>query len=543
MRYILNATKVAIVLISMLVIAYYIVHYAPSRFFTEFDDAYMYCRYASNFLEGNGYSWNASDGAAYGATSSIYLFLITLIKHCFSMENSFLLSTTSYSAGLIGLLALVTIGYQTGQTISKWHIPILVIPLCLISSSFRYHSFTGMETTTAFAANAILVLSVILYSRKPDKASFSFVLLSAVFAFWVRPDNGVYSLLFPALFLLSIGRFSFRTALIYLLSFASAVGLILLVSFLLFGSSLPVPFYTKSGEFLVGYAGINNWNAVDYLLQFLRDTFPFIAVVILFTRRAKIPELVSILVPVVITFIYYATTVQIMGWFARYYFPSLPFTVMAAFIVLESVLQKRHFPPIRSYLYRVPVLAVLSCITFLNPMRQALSSMWIKSQDGFEVFSAQTCYSSSSDEPLPYLNWWDAILHMSSIVGNLPPGASVAATEYGYISAENPSATIVDMAGLHDMTLVKEGFSSSYILSQQPDLIWMPHIDYTFFNAQLIDDSAFFADYNFYPGIFNYGVAVRRNSELYTVILCSFEKEFSLAYPGAKLGDYLAIPE
>lgn len=56
--------KLIIVFVSLLSIVCFIAIYAPSRLSTEFDDLYMYCRYASNYLSGNGFSWNASDGPA-----------------------------------------------------------------------------------------------------------------------------------------------------------------------------------------------------------------------------------------------------------------------------------------------------------------------------------------------------------------------------------------------------------------------------------------------------------------------------------------------
>ncbi len=106
----------------------------------------------------------------------------------FTADNSFLLSFTSFSTGLLGLAVLVFAGYKSGKLLSKKHLPLLVVPLCLVSTSFRYHSFTGMETTLAFLANAILILSVVLYSSKPGETRFVFMLLASVLTFMVRPD-------------------------------------------------------------------------------------------------------------------------------------------------------------------------------------------------------------------------------------------------------------------------------------------------------------------------------------------------------------------
>ncbi|MCD6586965.1 MAG: hypothetical protein J7K88_00280, partial [Candidatus Fermentibacteraceae bacterium] len=101
-----QSVKTVVAVISLLSVVYFVAVYAPARLSTEFDDAYMYCRYASNFLEGNGFSWNAADGPAFGATSPVFLFLITVSKSLFTADNSFLLSFTSFSTGLLGLAVL-----------------------------------------------------------------------------------------------------------------------------------------------------------------------------------------------------------------------------------------------------------------------------------------------------------------------------------------------------------------------------------------------------------------------------------------------------
>ncbi len=66
--------------VSALAAALFIAVYAPGRMETRFDDAYMFSRYADNFLNGHGFAWNPTDGPSYGITSPVYLFLITALK-------------------------------------------------------------------------------------------------------------------------------------------------------------------------------------------------------------------------------------------------------------------------------------------------------------------------------------------------------------------------------------------------------------------------------------------------------------------------------
>ena len=536
--------KIVIVFASLLSVTFFIALYAPSRMSTEFDDSYMYCRYASNYLAGNGFSWNTSEGAAYGATSPAYLFLITFLKSLFQTENSLLLSLTSCSAGLTGLLLLIGAGYLSGGEgqLAKLHLPRLVIPLCLLSSSFRYHCFTGMETTLAFASNSFLVLSVVFYRRNSNLRAYTILLLASVFTFMVRPDNGVYAVLFPVLFLLSVNKFTPGQAAIFLLAFCAGVGLLLLLYLNQFGSALPIPFYSKTGDFFKGYAGLRNWNAAEYLLLFLRDVSPFAAVAILFSGKHSLKPLLAIILPVVITFFFFSGSVQIMGWFARYYFPAIPFLVFTAFIAGESYIKHGHSFTCRHALIRISLCILVLFPALYLPAKLVIADWWRAALPSIQLYSPETEYRSSSGEVLETLPWWAAVQYMSDIVGKLPSGIKIAATEYGYIASENLNAVIIDMAGLHDRELVEHGFTSEKILSRLPDMIWMPHTDYTFFRKELLDDPIFQADYEYYPGVFNYGIAVRRNSDSYAEIIASLGSTFSEAYPGSVLSDYLGLP-
>jgi len=399
-----------------------------------------------------------------------------------------------------------------------------------------------METTLSFASNALLVLSVLLFGKKPGATTFIAVLLCSVLTFTVRPDNGVFALLFPSLFLLAGGRIRIKRALLLAGLFAAAVGILLFVYAGLFGSALPVPFYAKSGGFFKGYAGAANWNAVGYILTFLRDTAPFTAVVILLAGRKKALELLSVLVPLFITFIYLSSTVQIMGWFARYYFPSIPFVVLSAYVVLKEAMTNRIRLTAGYLAKRIAVLLLVFLPVFCSPVRTGLMGLWIKAHSQTTLLTQDTEYRTVSGRLPKSIPWWDLISYMASLVGELPEGVTVAATEHGYLASENMHAVIIDMAGLHDIELARSGFSSERILSQEPDLVWLPHTDYTWFRKALLDDPVFQDGYDYYPGVMNYGIALRRESPLHDEMLSALESVFQRAYPGGTLGDFLAVP-
>jgi hypothetical protein len=51
---------------------------------TDFDDAYMYLRYAHNLLAGEGVAWNPGEGSVFGVTSLLHLALLTGLRWLFA---------------------------------------------------------------------------------------------------------------------------------------------------------------------------------------------------------------------------------------------------------------------------------------------------------------------------------------------------------------------------------------------------------------------------------------------------------------------------
>ncbi|PIE52176.1 hypothetical protein CSA37_07975 [Candidatus Fermentibacteria bacterium] len=93
-------TPVAIAGASLLV--FFLAVYAPERIGTRVDDAYMYIRYAENFISGHGFAWNISEVPAYSITSPLFLFFITALRSIFHAGAPVLLSITSLSASIVG---------------------------------------------------------------------------------------------------------------------------------------------------------------------------------------------------------------------------------------------------------------------------------------------------------------------------------------------------------------------------------------------------------------------------------------------------------
>ena len=77
---------------------------------TDFDDAYMYSRYADHLLAGQGMAWNAGEASVYGVTSLLHLAVVTLVKIVFPwLAPASVLQVASGGAAMGFLAALIGI--------------------------------------------------------------------------------------------------------------------------------------------------------------------------------------------------------------------------------------------------------------------------------------------------------------------------------------------------------------------------------------------------------------------------------------------------
>ncbi len=74
-------------------------------------------------------------------------------------------------------------------------------------------------------------------------------------------------------------------------------------------------------------------------------------------------------------------------------------------------------------------------------------------------------------------------------------------------------------------------------MRRRPDLIWMPHWDYTGMIRALLDDAELRSDYVFYPDALTYGVAVRADARALRELWAA---RFADVYPGLSMDDYAA---
>jgi hypothetical protein len=539
--------------LSVLILLYHFVAYVRQSQVTTFDDAYMFMRYANNFLAGHGLAWNPDGVQTYGTTSLLYLMLVVVLRAAFPAAGSTVL-LTSASAGL-GLAALVVLvltctRFATSKVLRNAFLPVSAVlaAVFVLSPVFRFHAVTGMDTTLSLLCNSLLILATLQWVRAESRYTWLLTVLAGYLCFLARPDNLVYAVAFPAccaLFLTGEGRIP--RAARHVAGLCALLALDAALKAGIYGHPLPLPFYAKASGYYEGYVGAYQWNPVVYLFQIGMLVLPFLAAVAFTLRGASVRILCAFLAPVAVTFAYYFSVMQIMGSYGRYYFPAVPFFVVGSFLVVDHYVRRWAesglTEPVGRQLARVAVIVVLVA-TIPQP---AVHEAAVQAYQGLfsrapREYSPSTRYATPSEQPLPELGWWVAIQEVSQIAASLPAGTKMALSEFGYVGASAPQVHIVDPVGLHDPYFAHNGFSAAELFRREPDLIWFPHPHYTKIVASMLDSRELWEQYDFYPGAFDYGLAVRRDGPNRDAITSAVRASWEKRYGSREMVEYLATP-
>jgi len=508
-----------------------------------FDDAFMFVRYSDNFLQGNGFKWNKEDDFFYGCTSLFYLFLVTVFRWALaSLDIENILRLSAYSLGTLAIFLVPFIVKEIKERITPTDF-LLALLFSLLYYIFIadivYFNRIGMDTTASLFLNSLLCLSVLIYVNKSSVKTSLFMACCAYAAWMVRPDNLIFAVLCPGMAIFYIKRFRFSKDFII---FVSILGFLLLVDFsikfLIYGDVLPVSHYVKTKSFYDGYLGHYKWVPIQYLSNVISWVMIFIPVIILKSNKKTLPILAIFLVPVLLTFSYYQNVLQIMGFNSRYYFPSLPFILCAVIYVWFRGNSLKEINIVRL----VSTILVLS-VSFLTVQRLDEKVAEIDMQ-GRE----DRVYGYEPERKMNFLNeerkklyHQDTFRNVSEMMSDMPEGVILSASEVGRVAAFNPHIQVIDTVGLQNIVFAKEGFSIEFLLSLEPDIVWMPHFDYSRIRADIYDSENFWRDYQVYPELYRYGIAIRKKSPYFLEIVRAFKKSVSRHYEIEIIERYQAI--
>ena len=549
-----NTHNIILVLILSGLIIYYInlVKIAGS---TTFDDAYMFIRYADNFLRGHGVAWNPDGIQTYGTTSFLYLAIIIAARIILQNFNpGVLLTILSASLGLMAIAALAyTCNHFARSSLLKNSFLLLATIFTayfVISPVFIFHMTSGMDTTLSLLCNTLLVFAVMGWICQKDKYTLflALTIFASYLAYLARPDNIIYAFIFPLLGIILLSDSDKKRRLFHFFGWLFLVlATDTLIKFIVFHDPLPLSFYAKSSGYYEGYSGAYKWNPISYLFEFGGFVLPFLIVIVFSLTKHTLKLFATFTIPVILTFAYYFSVIQIMGFEARYYFPAAPYLIVVSFLMLDHYLEAEAVSTdkesIRLKTLRVAVVFLIISIVSQSTMKTIASDVYKRLViSSMHTYTPSTKYIIPASRPLPERGTWPMVLAIAKISEALPNGTTFAQSEYGYVGADAPNIHIIDIVGLHDPYIAHHGFSINEFLDREPDLIWFPHSDYTNIVASIIDSKEFWEQYDYYPGAFDFGLAIKKEGPKYQEIYNIINKSWREIYEPRRMKDYLARP-
>lgn len=457
---------------------------------TIYDDAFMFLRYANNILDHGVYGWNFDENS-YGCTSILYTFWILIWQALFEIgieeaQALLMLSSLAFSfAGVFLFTRILKILFPDNPSYWSW--------ILLLTASFPFlgNSLNGMDTTLAFFSTSLMLFVWLRHSLTDRKVSPFLLGLVSYLPFLVRPDTGVYVLLFPILWIISQKEFHLIVR-VYLV-----IGILLaadtLIKWVLFGNPLPLPSYSKSQDYLVGYLGMNMWQIDKYWLYFLATGILPLLTALLFTSGRSLKQAVPFILPMMITLLVLSTKIQIMGSHIRFFYPSFPFLFLAGLIMLRGIRLREN---IRW------VLLIWAGCSFAGIFLSEYYESKIEEEEA-EVYRI-------SDPEIDLTQIYSNDLFFS-LLELLPDGSTVTGSEHGRLAVLFPKLRIMDLVGLHDEEIAHNGYSDEYLQEVNPEIIWLAHDHYVGLNHEIISGTYVKSAYEYFPGVAYYGVAIRKD--------------------------------
>ena len=514
---------------------------------TDFDDAYMYLRYAIHVIAGQGLSWNPGEGSVYGVTSLLHLAAVVLVKLAFpKLAPAAVLQVASggaaigFLAALVATAALCSRHPRLHRNWIFWS-AVLVTPLAF-REAFGFHAVTGMDTMLSALANTALVFCTLQFARTPNRSRALLAALASLLAVLARPDNLLCALFCPVLALVLLApKSKCRPLATYALIFGGLFAVLVLAEWRLLGSPLPLSFFAKQPWYYGGFAGEFAWNPFLFLKVFALSAWPFVVALILFADRDGLRRAFVLLLPALLTMLTLCRFNQIMGHFGRFYYPFLPFFVAAGALEFDAWLGRMRAGRAGGRVTLAWRAGIAIGATLVSSLSLSLTADLYGSRAQAQKLASIDGFHTATQTSLPELDSWQAARAIADMAAAAPAGASFAMSEHGLPGAQAPQTTIIDVLGLHDPYFARHGFSASELFRRKPDVIWLPHSDHTQMLREILDSDDFWNHYAFYPDAFFHGIALRTDSPNFTRLVDLLSEQWQKAYPGIPMADYQAL--
>ena len=511
---------------------------------SHFDDSFMFYRYATNMRHGLGMSWNLDGVHTYGETAPLWGLIVFALSFLpLSAATVLVLGSWICAVGTLAAITWAVVRSAQSDVLKNVAVAagLIAIPL-IISPVFRSNAVTGMETMFAAMLLAIFAGSAVSWCR--DGSSYGWMALAGLALFLTRPESALAVVLLPALFVL-LEHADRRGYVFFLVLFLAGVCCDLAFCRYYFHTALPLSFYMKSGHAYEGY--VRSWHPLGEAARMLFWSWPFFAMIALFGRRSDARLIWSFAIPTVLTFGYLATVTQIMGFDSRYYVPYLPFFAIPAFLVLDRFLASGkgwaiHLQLPSHLLARTGFVCAFGLLLAVLASHRGyiLLAGLDRRIEGRPFLYDPVRLNNSATQALPRAEWIENTNAVANLlVAPLPAGSTIAASEVGYLGVVNPSINVIDLEGLNDPQIALHGFNAANLIARKPDMILMPHDDYTWQRGMLLTDPSLLAQYDVYAGAADYTLAIRKDSACSALLNRQLEVYWRRQYAGYRMSDYL----
>ncbi|MFZ1322524.1 MAG: hypothetical protein WAT71_13290 [Ignavibacteria bacterium] len=390
------------------------------------DDLYIYFRYVNNFTNGEGIVFN-KDVPVEGFSSFSWFMILSFFNVIgLPLEMSAKISGLIFV--FVSLICLFRICNETG--LSDLFLP--AVCLMLFNLPFILWAVSGFELMMFIF---ILLLCFLMVIRLNSDSRYNFLLTFLIFLLSVSRPEGV---IFSVAFIIYIYIFSGSKA----LSIKHTAGyMILFSSFLVFriiyfGEFLPNTYFAKIGHDIVGYYEFRTYkNGIFYILYFLKSNPQFVLFIFLLPivfKRIKTNK-VFLMTFTIIALQFFFIIFSGGDWMVQYRFAvvSIPFLSIGIIIMVNE-------------------LSLSGMIS--NSMIKVLIIL---------IFTVSALSISSADRTIinkEIVLWNNLKTESAKIKNDIPPGSIVANGSSGIIPFYLDDVTFIDIVGLTDKYIAKEGF-------------------------------------------------------------------------------------
>jgi hypothetical protein len=410
------------------------------------DDTFITMRYAKNLAETGRLEWNLfEEPNVEGYTTLSWVLLSALVFRFLPTDPFASIKVMSLIAGLLAVLSAAFVGVRISKSPIAGVLPAIFLAL---TGAVVLWGVSGMETTFYLF---LIMLSLLLVLREEEKG-LNYLTPVVLFLVAVTRTEGVVFYAGIVLARLAIyfihkdERYSPRKReyVYWNLLFIALVVLYLVWKLYYYGTVIPLPVYKKTA---IGKEGI------IYVREFFKGFYPFIILALVgIVKSYKERSLLYLVIPFVLYVLAISVSNPIVGLHYRLILAGIPLLYFLSIYELDFLFTSFRHPRIRIVLNAGLVLALFWMISD-SPRAQMLN---LQNDAEKEWVVLENVHIAMGE--------WIKAQDLEEDQRTVALGDAGATVFYSGIDA-------IDMLGLNDVEIAKQGFSVEDLLDRAPGFI------------------------------------------------------------------------